>query len=180
MAAAHNRGMVFKLIVIVAMMFGFGFLLVPIYRAVCSVTGINVLTKEDDDAAAFARSTQVDASRTVHVIFDANPHGPWRFRPMQASVDVHPGELTTVVYEIGNQQDRDMAGQAIPSYAPQEAVRYFKKIECFCFSQQQLKAHETRQFPVVFVIDPKLPADVSAITLSYTFFEVGEAAGGNG
>ncbi|AZG10880.1 cytochrome c oxidase assembly protein [Pigmentiphaga sp. H8] len=174
--ASENSRMLGKLAVIIAMMFGFGYALVPMYRAICEVTGINVLTKVDADAAAFARNTQVDTSRTVKIVFDANIHGPWRFRPVQSSMDVNPGELATIVYEIANQQDREMAGQAIPSYAPMLAGQYFKKLECFCFSQQDLKARETRQFPVVFVVDPKLPKDVNTITLSYTFFEVGAPA----
>jgi len=174
--ASDNRRMLGKLAVIIAMMFGFGYALVPMYRAICEVTGINVLTKAAADAAAFARNTQVDTSRTVKIVFDANIHGPWRFRPVQSSMDVNPGELATIVYEIANQQDREMAGQAIPSYAPMLAGQYFKKLECFCFSQQDLKARETRQFPVVFVVDPKLPKDVHTITLSYTFFEVSAPA----
>jgi cytochrome c oxidase assembly protein subunit 11 len=68
-----------------------------------------------------------------------------------------------------------MAGQAIPSYAPMQAAQYLQKLECFCFQQQTLAAGETRQFPVLFFIDPKLPADVKTITLSYTFFEVAGA-----
>ena len=173
-----NRRMLAKLAVIIVLMFGFGYALVPLYRAICAVTGINVLTKVDEDAARFARNTQVDTSRTIKIVFDANIQGPWRFRPVQSSMEVHPGELATIVYEIANQQDREMAGQAIPSYAPMQAAQYFKKLECFCFSQQDLKARETREFPVVFVVDPKLPKDVHTITLSYTFFEVGGRSAG--
>ncbi|MBX6317643.1 cytochrome c oxidase assembly protein [Pigmentiphaga sp.] len=173
-----NRRMLAKLAVIIVLMFGFGYAMVPLYRAICEVTGINVLTKVDEDAARFARNTQVDTSRTIKIVFDANIQGPWRFRPVQSSMEVHPGELATIVYEIANQQDREMAGQAIPSYAPMQAAQYFKKLECFCFSQQDLKARETREFPVVFVVDPKLPKDVHTITLSYTFFEVGGRSAG--
>lgn len=165
--------MALRLAVVVVLMFGFGYALVPLYRAVCAATGLNSLTKVDEDAADFARNTQIDASRSVQVVFDANARGPWRFRPLQSAVEVHPGQLTTVVYEIANQEGRDVAGQAIPSYAPRQAEQYFKKLECFCFTQQHLGAHESRQFPVVFVVDPKLPRDVTTITLSYTFFEVG-------
>ncbi|GAA4324831.1 cytochrome c oxidase assembly protein [Pigmentiphaga soli] len=175
-ARGENRRMLGKLAVIIVLMFGFGYALVPMYRAICEVTGINVLTKTDDGAAEFARNTQVDASRTVKVVFDANARGPWHFRPVQSSMEVHPGELATITYEIANQQDREMIAQAIPSYAPMEAGPHFKKLECFCFSQQDLKAHEARQFPVVFVIDPKLPKSIHTITLSYTFFEVGSPA----
>jgi len=90
---------------------------------------------------------------------------------------IHPGELTTVMYEVVNSQDRAVTGQALPSYAPAQAQRYFKKLECFCFTQQTLAAHETRRFPVVFVIDRDLPKDVTTITLSYTFFEVAGKGG---
>ena len=65
-----------------------------------------------------------------------------------------------------------ITGQAIPSYGPPHAAGYFKKIECFCFDQQTLQPGESRQMPVVFVVDPELPRDINAITLSFTFFEV--------
>lgn len=171
-----NRTMLGKLVVVTAIMFGFGYALVPMYRKICEITGVNDLTQTDAGAAAFAKSTQVDASRTITVEFDGNARGPWRFKPVTSAMKVHPGELTTVVYEIANQQDRAMQAQAIPSYAPMAAAQYFRKVECFCFKQQALGAKEAKQFPVVFVIDPKIPKNVETITLSYTFFEVGGPA----
>ena len=171
-ARARTLRMFGKLAVIACVMFGFGFLLVPLYEKICEVTGINSLTKTDRGAAEFARNTQVDRSRKVVVEFDANSRGAWHFRPQKRSVTVHPGELVTVTYELVNTQQRVTTGQAIPSYAPQQSAAYFRKLECFCFQQQQLGAGETRRFPVVFVLDPKLPKDVGTITLSYTFFEV--------
>jgi len=117
-------------------------------------------------------NTQVDRSRTITVEFDANARGPWDFKPAKRYVDVHPGEMTTVMYEFSNIQNRTMSAQAIPSYAPKQATPYFNKLECFCFNQYTLKPGESKQWPVVFVIDPKLPKDVKTITLSYTFFEV--------
>jgi cytochrome c oxidase assembly protein subunit 11 len=99
--------------------------------------------------------------------------GPWDFKPAQASIDVHPGQIATVMYEFRNRQNRTMAAQAIPSYAPNVAMSHFKKIECFCFTEHLLKPGESKQWPVVFVIDSKLPKDVRTITLSYTVFEVG-------
>ncbi|MEI7444973.1 MAG: cytochrome c oxidase assembly protein [Burkholderiales bacterium] len=162
-----------KLATLAVLMFGFGFAMVPLYKKICEITGINLLTKVDPTAAEFAKNTQVDATRTVTVEFDANHHGPWRFKPEKVSVDVHPGELVTVEYELVNTQPREMVGQAIPSYAPRVSAEYFRKLECFCFKQQALEANATRRFPVVFVVDPKLPPDVRTITLSYTFFEIG-------
>ncbi|CAB3766281.1 cytochrome c oxidase assembly protein [Paraburkholderia humisilvae] len=168
---SFNRSMLFKLVVVAFLMFGFGFALVPMYRAICQVTGINNLVQRDTSAAE-AKNTQVDMTRTISIEFDANARGPLGFKPEQNSIDVHPGEVTTVMYQVTNPQGRTVDAQAIPSYAPREATEYFKKIECFCFTQQKLNAHETKLLPVVFVVDPKLPKDVKTITLSYTFFEL--------
>ena len=168
-----NLAMFGKLVIVTVVMFGFGYALVPLYKKICEITGVNELTQTDAGAAAFAKSTQVDLSRTVTVEFDSNARGPWRFKPVVSSMHVHPGELATIIYEIANQQDRAMQAQAIPSYIPTVATQYFRKLECFCFKQQTLAPHEAKQFPVVFVIDPKLPKNVDTITLSYTFFEVG-------
>jgi cytochrome c oxidase assembly protein subunit 11 len=167
-----NRGMMLRLLVVVAVMFSFGYALVPLYKKICDITGLNVLTTRDLYGGSL-KNSQVDTSRTVTVEFDSNARGPFAFRPVKRSMEVHPGELTTIVYEVANGQPRDISAQAIPSYAPKQATEYFKKIECFCFKQQTLKAKEAREMPVVFVIDPKLPKDVKTITLSYTFFEVG-------
>ncbi len=172
-ARAMNLRMLGKLCVVAVVMFGFGFLLVPLYDKICEVTGLNSLTKADRGAAEFARNTQVDRSRTVRVEFDANGRGAWTFKPEVSALDVHPGELVTVVYDLENTRAAPTTGQAIPSYAPQVSASYFRKIECFCFQQQELGPNEARRFPVVFVLDPKLPRDVGTITLSYTFFEVG-------
>ena len=162
-----------KLLVVAVAMFGFGFALVPFYQKICEVTGINSLLKPDE-----VTNTQVDPARFVTVEFDSNLRSnlPWTFRPLQTSVRIHPGELATVMYEIRNNSGRAVTGQAIPSYGPQLAVRYFKKLECFCFTQQTLQPGEAKQMPVVFVIDKALPDDVNTITLSYTFFEVEGAA----
>ena len=177
-AVRSGNGHLFrKLLVVAVAMFGFGYAMVPLYKAICEVTGINILTPRDPDAKDIARNSQVDSSRLVTIEFDANQRGPWRFRPVKSSMQVHPGELSTIVYEIANQQPRAMVGQAIPSYAPMQAASHFRKVECFCFQQQTLQANEARQFPVVFVVDANLPKDVDTITLSYTFFEVGGATG---
>jgi cytochrome c oxidase assembly protein subunit 11 len=171
-ARGVNATMLGKLAVVAALMFGFGYALIPVYKQICELTGINVLTQKEDGVAPLANAL-VDKTRLVTVQFDANTQGPWRFRPVTSSLQVHPGEMTTVVYEVVNEQPRKMEAQAIPSYAPHEAEKYFKKIECFCFKQQTLAPNEARQMPVVFYVDPKLPKSVTTITLSYTFFEVG-------
>jgi cytochrome c oxidase assembly protein subunit 11 len=174
-----NLRMMGKLIVIAALMFGFGYALVPVYKAICDALGINVLAVAEQRSGASSgtrdrpANTQVDLSRTVTVEFDANARGPWDFRPALRSVQVHPGEVATVMYEFRNLQNRTMAAQAIASFAPMNSAAHFNKIECFCFNEYTLAPGESRQWPVVFYVDAKLPKDVTTITLSYTFFEVG-------
>ena len=172
-----NRGLLRKLAVIAALMFGFGYALVPLYKSICEALGINVLSLSERQNSGLAnpadgRNTQIDRARTITVEFDANARGPFDFKPAARSLQVHPGELTTVMYEFRNTQARSLAAQAIPSYAPKQAMAYFNKLECFCFNEYTLAPGESKQWPVVFVIDPKLPKDVKTITLSYTFFEV--------
>lgn len=167
-----NAVMLGKLLVVAVIMLGFGYALVPIYKQICELTGVNVLTVQSEFSKA-PKNSQIDLSREITVEFDANTQGPWRFRPVVSSLKVHPGEMAQVVYEVVNKQAFKMNAQAIPSYAPQQASPYFKKVECFCFKQQTLEANEARQMPVMFFIDPALPKDVKTITLSYTFFQVG-------
>jgi cytochrome c oxidase assembly protein subunit 11 len=183
-----NRALLAKLGVIAGLMFGFGYALVPLYQSICEALGINVLSLSERRVSgvgqpAAGASTQVDRSRVITVEFDANARGPFEFKPAQRSLQVHPGELATVMYEFRNVQGRTLAAQAIPSYAPKQATAHFNKLECFCFNEYTLAPGESRQWPVAFVIDPKLPRDVTTITLSYTFFEVkgklaGDAAAG--
>ena len=166
--ADSNRVMLRKLLVVAVAMFGFGFALVPIYKKICQTAGIYDLEQADE-----VRNTQVDESRLLTIEFDANTRGlPWEFRPLQHSVQVHPGQLVQVLYEARNTAAAPVVGQAIASYGPQVAGQYVKKIECFCFTRQELKANETRQMPVQFVVDARLPGDVTVITFSYTFFEL--------
>ena len=173
-----NRRLLRKLLVCTAVMFGFGFALVPFYEKICEFTGIRNVFQPD---AVAAQNTQVDPTRSISVEFDANTQRlPWVFKPLQASVSVHPGEVTQVVYEVRNTLERSVTGQAVPSYGPQQAALYFKKVECFCFQQQTLGPGEARKMPVVFVIDPKLPPELNTVTLSYTFFEVNGTRGGGG
>lgn len=169
-----NKQMLGKLLVIAVGMFGFGYALVPMYRQLCEVMGINVLTRNDGTVER-PENTQVDKTRKVTIELDGNAQGPWRFRPTTRSIEVHPGELATVTYEVVNTQARTVKAQAIPSYAPQSATPHFMKVECFCFKEQTLGPNEARQMPVVFFIDPKLPREVKTITLSYTFFEIAGA-----
>jgi cytochrome c oxidase assembly protein subunit 11 len=170
---ADNLVTLRKLVIVAFAMFGFGFVLVPFYEKICEVTGINNLLKADRVV-----NTQIDTARLLTVELDSNLRSdlPWTFRPLEKSVRFHPGEMVQVTYEVRNNASRPVTGQAIPSYAPQLAGGYFKKLDCFCFTQQTLQPGEVRLMPVVFVIEKGLPRDVNVVTLSYTFFEVAGTA----
>ena len=170
---SDNRQLLIRLLVVTAVMFGFGFALVPFYEKICQVTGLRSILQPDHVGAV---NTQVDYTRSVAIEFDTNTRGlPWTFRPLEGHVSVHPGEMQQAVFEIRNTSTRPVTGQAIPSYGPALAADYFRKVECFCFTQQTLQAGESRQVPVVFLVDPGLPSSIGTITLSFTFFEVNGA-----
>jgi cytochrome c oxidase assembly protein subunit 11 len=165
---ASNLALLRKLGIVAVLMFGFGYALVPFYDKICEATGLRNIATPDT-----VRNTQVDVTRSVRVELDSNLRNlPWTFRPLEPVVSVHPGELRQVLYEVVNTTDRPITGQAIPSYSPQNAAQYFRKLECFCFAKQTLQPGERRQMPVVFVLDPELPRDMPTISLSYTFFAV--------
>ena len=167
--ALSNNRMLARLSIVAVAMFGFGFALVPFYDHICRALGINSMVERSEAPA----NTQVDLTRVVTIELDANAHGmPWRFQPTVRHLQVHPGELVHVEYEIANVRDTAMTGQAVVSYGPALAGRFVKKLDCFCFTQQTLAAGETRRMPVTFVLDAGLPAEINSLTLSYTFFEV--------
>ena len=144
--------------------------MVPLYRQICEVLGITA-TK------AIAQNIQVDAGRTVIVEFDSNVNRSfgWRFEPVERRVEINPGAVVTINYRVTNTLPYATTGRAVPSFGPLEAGLYFNKIACFCFSNQTLQAGETREMPVTFYVDPKLPKVIGSIALSYTFFDVTEA-----
>ncbi|MEO8344891.1 MAG: cytochrome c oxidase assembly protein [Betaproteobacteria bacterium] len=163
-----NKTLLKKLGVIVVAMFGFGYALVPFYDKICEAAGLRNIARADE-----AVNTQVDTKRDVRIEFDSNVRElAWTFKALEPIVNVHPGEVRQVVFEVVNSSAHALTGQAIPSFGPAYAGQYFKKMECFCFSQQTLAAGETRRMPVVFVVDPNAPADLATITLSYTFFPI--------
>ena len=164
-----NRRMFTRLSIVAVLMFGFGYALVPVYDKICLALGINSLEERAEPAA----NTQVDLTRTVTIEFDANSHGmPWRFQPVVRYMQVHPGQLVHIDYEVSNVRSAPVTGQAVVSYGPALAGRSVRKLECFCFTQQTLGPGETRLMPVTFVVDASLPAEINTFTLSYTFFEV--------
>jgi len=162
--------MVLKLVALTLGMFGFGYLLVPLYDVFCEITGIGGRTSGE---AAQVAELQPDLNRTIRVEFvgSVNASGPWEFRPDQASLVVHPGQVYQTTFWARNKRDEGVVGHAVPSVAPGQAAKYFSKTECFCFTEQAFGPGEGRHMPVVFIIDPDLPAHVDTLTLSYTFFD---------
>lgn len=167
-ATSLNRSLIRTAGAVVLASFFFGFAMVPLYRVVCEhVLGIKL-----SGEAANATGLVEDTSRTVSVQFVANVNSklPWTFTPELSSIEVHPGKLTEVWFDAANTSDAAIVGNAVPSVAPNSASLYFNKTECFCFTEQVLAAGESRRMPVRFFVDPKLPAQVRQLTLSYTFF----------
>ncbi|MCC5864903.1 MAG: cytochrome c oxidase assembly protein [Wenzhouxiangella sp.] len=157
-------------------MFGFGYLLVPLYEKFCEITGIGGRTP--DTAAYEAELTgEVDYSRTVRVMFDATVNSalPWRFEPTERYMDVHPGKLYETMYIAYNRASQPVVAQAVPSVAPGRAALFFNKTECFCFTEQLLGPGESRDMPVRFVVDPNLPARTDLVTLSYIIYKNDQA-----
>jgi cytochrome c oxidase assembly protein subunit 11 len=165
----QHRAVVRRILMVCAGSFVFCFALIPIYSIYCEITGIN---GKPGTRSASVGAAQVDTSRTVTVQFDAAVKSglPWAFRPKVASIGVHPGQVTEVLFEATNLGAVDLVGQAVPSVAPNRASIYFNKTECFCFTEQMLQAGQTRDMPVRFVVDPALPRNVSVMTLSYVFY----------
>jgi cytochrome c oxidase assembly protein subunit 11 len=169
-SATLNRSVLKTAGVVVACAFLFGFAMVPLYRIVCEhVLGIKLAGTVDQSRLA---GMVEDTSRTVRVQFvtGVNSKLPWTFAPETTSVDVHPGKLTEAWFDATNTSAEAIVGNAVPSIAPSEASQYFNKTECFCFTEQVLKAGESRRMPVRFYVDPQLPTQVRELTLSYTFY----------
>lgn len=151
-------------------MFGFGYLMVPLYNVLCSSLGINGKT-----GGKTALSTgNVDESRTIMIQFMSvrNSQIPWVFRPKQRTVRIHPGENKRISYYAENTTNKTMVVQAIPSVSPGQAAKYLKKTECFCFTRQRMKAHVGMDWPILFHIEKDLPKNIHTITLAYTLFDL--------
>jgi cytochrome c oxidase assembly protein subunit 11 len=172
----RNKRTFIKVALISVLMFGFGYLLVPLYDVFCEITGLNGKTGRVETAEVIRG--EEDLTRTVTVQFVANHNAsiPWDLAPVVTSLEIHPGKLYSTHFIAHNRSAIDRVAQAVPSVAPTLASRYFNKTECFCFSQQSLKSGETKEMPLRFTIDPKLPKKIQTITLAYTLFDVTEKA----
>lgn len=162
-----------KLFFVAVAMFGFGYVLVPLYDVFCELTGINGKTKR----GTIEQAAKVDTSRWITVQFTGHTNSSlaWEFRPLQSKMRVHPGQVVVAKYIARNISGVLMTGQAIPSVSPSRAAKHFKKIECFCFTEQTLKVGEEKEMPVQFYVDTDVPEEVDTITLSYTFSKVNKA-----
>lgn len=174
-ATPANKRIILRLIMVVVLMFGFGYAMVPLYDLLCDITGLNGKTGVTTTQAVNEHG--VDQSRMVTVEFTGNTAGglPWDFRPTVNSMKVHPGEVTHATYIARNRSNRPIIGQAIPSVSPGKASQHFNKTECFCFTQQRLEAGEEKEMPITFVVERGLPHDIVRMTLSYAFFESKDA-----
>ena len=164
-----NKKLVRKLLWMVIGSLLFAFALVPLYDVLCTITGLNGKT---NNTAAVLSTAKVDNTRWVNVQFTTNvmPGLGWNFYPKQASIKLHPGKIETVIFIAKNTTNEVVVGRAVPSITPGIAAANLKKIECFCFVNQSLKPGEEKEMPLRFFVSPKLPRDVSDMTLSYAFF----------
>ncbi len=167
----NNSKLVIKLVAVAIAMFGFGYALVPLYDVFCDVTGINGKT---DTVAASELHYQIDKEREISVEFitSLNKQTPMKFSAEMKKMRVHPGQYYTVNFYAENKTDKELTAQAIPSITPGPAAEFFKKTECFCFSEQKFRPGEKKIMPVRFVVNPELPERYKTITLSYTFFDI--------
>ena len=171
MQAKNSKSIVTKLALVSVFMFGFGYVLVPLYDVFCELTGLR-FTQESNELVS--QEIQEDTTRVVTVEFDVsmNESMPWKVRPAASKLQVHPGRVYTTNYIAKNTTQSDMVGQAVPSIAPFVANRHLVKTECFCFENQPIGAGEEVEMALSFMVNPKLPKDVKVITLSYTFFDI--------
>ncbi len=168
----ENNLTVRQLLLIAVGMFGFAFLLVPLYDIICEVTGLN--GKVNSSPVAMAENVQQD--RQVKVEFLVSKEGQWEFTRPEPSMSVHPGKMYAADFYAKNLTGSGQIAQAIPSVSPSIAAKYFIKTECFCFDQQEFAAGEAKDMPVRFIVHPDLPADVETITLSYTLYPIDQVA----
>lgn len=163
-----------KLCLLVVGMFGFGYLMVPLYDIICDITGLNGKTSSVAVVAPADSSAVSERLVTVEFVSVVNSGAAWTFKPMQRSMQVVPGQTYNASYEVVNLSSHAAVGQAVPSVAPSSAAKYFNKIECFCFTQQAFEAGGQKEMPLIFFIEEDLPHSIDTVTLSYTYFDTGE------
>jgi cytochrome c oxidase assembly protein subunit 11 len=171
MTAKSHKLVIVKSVALAVGMFGFGYLMVPMYDIICEITGLNGKTGRVSAAEAAEQKPVEERWITVEFVANVNSSGSWAFRPNQREMRVKPGELNKATYFAENLSSVDVVGQATPSVSPSAAAPYFNKTECFCFTRQEFEAKATKDMPLTFIIDPDIPINIDRVTLSYTFFK---------
>ena len=169
-----NRSIIGQLVVLTVAMFGFGFLLVPLYDVFCEITGFGGRTNAQ--AATVAEAPDLTREVRIEFITTVNSYAQFEFAADVDSMTVNPGKMYFATFTARNSAGGDKVAQAVPSVAPTAAAEYFTKIECFCFTTQEFAANEERAMPLQFIVDPNLPDYVDTITLQYTFFDTARVA----
>ena len=172
---SSHKSTVFRLLLVVVVMFGFGYALVPLYDLICDVTGLN--GKTGQISVLESASVEADTTRTIRIQFIASvgSGAPWDFSPNEYEMEVHPGGIYNTTFKAVNKTALPLVGQAVPSLVPREASLYFNKTECFCFNRQDFAPGESRDMPVQFVVDRDIPKHIDSLVLSYTFFDITES-----
>lgn len=166
-----------RLLLLAVAMFGFGYLLVPLYSVFCELTGFG--GKPDGTAAVVVENVDENRMVTVQFVTTVNEYAPWTFSASVADMEVHPGKLYKASFTARNLSHVSKTAQAVPSIVPVQAAKYFRKTECFCFTQQAFQPDEERELEVQFMVDSNLPEYVDTVTLSYTFFDTAHVAQNN-
>lgn len=160
---------------LVLVMFGFGFAMVPLYDLFCQVTGIQSVSSRVENTPAPITTNTALSGRWVTIKFDTSIHPelPWDFYAPKPVMKVQPGKIYTVDFVAKNRSSKTISGRAIPSLAPWQATEYLKKIECFCFAQQELEGGSITRMPLRFSVSSELPKNINSLTLSYSLMNAG-------
>jgi cytochrome c oxidase assembly protein subunit 11 len=173
-----TKPLAFRLLLIAFVMFGFGFLLVPLYDIFCAVTGIRP-TIEQIAEVDVGSSDAVAREVTIEMIANRSNSAPWDFEPSERIKIIDTGGIYETTYVARNLLSEDLTATAAPDIRPVEAAKYFKKIECFCFEPQQFGPEESKNMPIRFLVSKDLPAHIDRITLSYTLYATPKVASSN-
>jgi len=171
---SKHRSLLVQLLIMTIAMFGFGFLLVPLYDVFCELTGFGGRT--NTEAAVVEEAPDLTREIRVEFVTTVNSYAQFEFSADADSMVINPGKMYYATFTAKNLADEHKVAQAVPSIAPTEAAEYFKKIQCFCFTSQEFAANEERVMPVQFIVEPDLPDYVDTITLQYTFFDTARVA----
>jgi cytochrome c oxidase assembly protein subunit 11 len=170
----QHRSLLGQLLIMAVAMFGFGFLLVPLYDVFCEITGFGGRTNVE--AAIVEEAPDLTREIRIEFVTTVNAYAPFEFAADADSMTVNPGKMYYATFTAKNLATTDKVAQAVPSVAPTAAAEHFTKIECFCFTSQEFLAGEERAMPLQFIVNPNLPDYVDTITLQYTFFDTARVA----